>query len=448
MGISLRSQEARALRQGTRALLPLLAVVFLLLSASSAFAISRTTVLARAQSWIDVPVKYSQSKYFAAVSGDGKYRTDCSGFTSMAWRTRNSNGATSYTTRSLHGVSTKIKYVDLQPGDALVKYNYHARVFYGWVDESHTDYVCYEQTGPTSKSSIKNVLSDIASGYRAYRYDHLSADLPKWNLAVNPTFDVWVSSWNAPARGTLMWWDQFGGTWGASVSTRTTDLTRTGKSSLGLVNPSARPGDLVGVAQTAAVVPGKPYTFGAWVSTAADPAGVSMRLEFLDSTGHVLASEGTEGSDWQIDAAPLRKMSVTATAPAEAASATVSLRLAGGTDASGTAGTRAVIDDVTLFDSSPVSMTFALSATHVRRGHPVRLRGTVTSPLAIGTVRVYVVRPGRTNATVLADRPLVGGSWSMTSVPGYRGTYRYYAKYLGFGPYGSITSAKVPLIVR
>jgi len=441
-------REVRARKPGARAWLPLFAVAFLLLGTTSAFAISRTTILARAQSWIDVPVKYSQSKYFAAVKGDGKYRTDCSGFTSMTWRTRNSYGATSYTTRSLHVVSTKIKYVDLRPGDALVKYNYHARIFYGWVDDSHTQYVCYEQTGPTSKSSIKNIESDIDFGYRAYRYDHVSAALPAWNLAVNPTFDVWVSNWNAPVRGTLMWWEPFGETWGSSVTTRSTGVTRTGKSALGLINPYDEGSDVVGVSQTAAVEPGKPYTFGAWARTSAEPAGLSLRLEFLDSTGRVLTSKGTSGAAWGIDATSLRKMSVTATAPAEAASATVSLRLAGAVDASGTPMASAVIDDVTLFDSSPVSMTFGLSETSVARGHAVTVSGTVASPASYGTVRVYVIRPGSTTGVALADRPLVGGAWSMTSRPGYKGTYQYYAKYLGWGPYASITSARIPLAVR
>lgn len=434
------------LRPALRALVPLLVGAFLLAGTVDAFAISRATVLSRAQSWIDVPVKYSQSKYFEAVKGDGKYRTDCSGFTSMAWRLTADGRPESRTTRSLKYRSAKINWTTIRPGDAMIKYNYHARIFYGWVDETHTDYVCYEQTGPSSKSSIKSMPADIAYGYRPYRYEHISEPLPAWNLAVNPTFDVWVSTWSGPPRGTVMWWEPFGAQ-GASVCTRTTNVTKTGRSSLGLLNPYARSRDVVGVAQTTGVTPGKPYTLSAWASTPADATGLSMRLEFVNSSGTVIKTASTSAAGWQIGAASLGRMSVTGTAPAEATSATISLRLAGGVDASGTAGTRATIDDVSFWDCSPASMTFAISKTTVVRGETTVLSGTVSAPVAVGTVRVYVTRPGATKP-VTVDRPLVNGSWTLTYKPGYRGTYSYVAKYLGYGPYGTITSAPVRLRVK
>ena len=107
-----------------------LAVAFVLLGASQAFAITRATVLDRAQRRIDLPVGYSQSKYYAG------YRTDCSGYVSMCWAT-----GSSYNTRTFYQVTHRISVADLRPGDALLKKGYHIRLFYGWLDDAHTTYI-------------------------------------------------------------------------------------------------------------------------------------------------------------------------------------------------------------------------------------------------------------------------------------------------------------------
>ena len=54
-----------------------LAVALCVLTPGTALAITRATVLARAQAWVDKPVPYSQAKYHLG------YRTDCSGYVSM-----------------------------------------------------------------------------------------------------------------------------------------------------------------------------------------------------------------------------------------------------------------------------------------------------------------------------------------------------------------------------
>ena len=74
--------------------------------------IDRNTIIRRAKRWVDQRVPYSQSAY-----KDG-YRTDCSGYVSMAW-----NLSSSKTTWTLPDVSRRITKEDLQPGDVLIKNN-------------------------------------------------------------------------------------------------------------------------------------------------------------------------------------------------------------------------------------------------------------------------------------------------------------------------------------
>lgn len=411
-------------------MLATLALALALLAPASAFAITRATVLSRAQKWVDLPVPYSQSKYY------GGYRTDCSGFTSMAWQTTSSGHAYSYSTRSLHNVSHVIRAADLKPGDALVKYDYHARVFYGWADEAHTTYVTYEQTGPTTKSSIKSLAADLAYGYKPYRYDRIADGLPSWNGLANPTFNVWAS-------GSPVWW-RSGGDESRAAWFRSGEVVKVGTAALGLVNASGRSADVVEVRQTAGVKAGSPYTLSVMSRTDSDPAGLELRVCFLDASGGELTRMSIDGRSAGVGATSLTKMSLTATAPAEATSATISVRLAGGrVETTQTVGTTAVIDDVRFYDPTPVKNTLSASAAKVARYGAFTLRGLVAGPLPVGTVRIYVRRPGRTAFVPLADMPLVGGAWSKRVGLTMRGTYVFSAKYMGYGPYGQVTSARV-----
>ncbi len=420
---------ARVRRWRPWRLLPVAALSFLLLAAPGAFAIGRATVLARAQSWIDSKVPYSQTKKF------GGYRTDCSGFTSMAWQTAKPG----YCTATLHLVSSVIASSALLPGDVLVKPHYHAVVFYGWVDASHTTYVSYEEIGPAT-ACIRTLASEIAFGYIPYRYRHITNDPPAWNALANPGFDVWVS-------GAPMWWKVSGGR-ASAVCSRATDVVRTGRSALRLINPSSKTGVLVDASQTGSVTAGVPYTFSAWADTNATATVLQLSVQFTSADGAVLLTTTTVGASWRIAPGALRQMSVKVTAPANAASAAIAIQLAGGTDASGTAGTSAVVDDVRMYDSSPVASACSLSAGTVARGRRVTVSGSVTSPIAFGTVRVYVYKPGKSTPTVLANWVLVGGRWSVSFKPTLRGKYRFTARYLGYGPYGPVSSSIVALRVR
>src|SRR5664280_2473218 len=138
------------MRAAVRAsLVVLVAAVLLGGMASSALGITRDQVLARAQTWIDHPVPYSQAKYYAS------YRTDCSGYVSMCWNSTSGGSAFSWSTATMHAVAYPITAAQLKPGDVMLWAGHHVRLFVAWVDSSHTRYVAYEQTPPQTKSDIK-----------------------------------------------------------------------------------------------------------------------------------------------------------------------------------------------------------------------------------------------------------------------------------------------------
>src|SRR6266511_5681051 len=106
--------------------------------------VSRGEILARARSWLAVPVPYSQTTF-----RDG-YRTDCSGYVSMAWKTNRN-----YWTGDLNTIGTAIAYNDLRPGDMLLYHNpanpvngSHVVLFDRWVSGVGGDFFIYEQTPP------------------------------------------------------------------------------------------------------------------------------------------------------------------------------------------------------------------------------------------------------------------------------------------------------------
>ena len=129
----------------------------------------RKTVVDRAFTWWDAQVPYSQSKYYKG------YRTDCSGFVSMAWQL-----GTSYTTASFYsggGDSFPLgSYNSLQPGDALVRRSNgagHIVLFLGWNNSAKTSACVVEQssTALDMEFGTRTVSSRKNSGYKAIRAD-------------------------------------------------------------------------------------------------------------------------------------------------------------------------------------------------------------------------------------------------------------------------------------
>jgi cell wall-associated NlpC family hydrolase len=143
---------------------------------SPGLAISRSTIVARAQVWLHPPVPYSQNHF-----KDG-YRTDCSGYVSMSWETHGN-----YWTGNLHTIATAIAYQDLQPGDMLLHHNTanpvngsHVVLFERWVKEANGDFWIYEQTPSATKHHLWSQTGYSRQLYKPFRYRNLRvAPAPK-----------------------------------------------------------------------------------------------------------------------------------------------------------------------------------------------------------------------------------------------------------------------------
>ncbi len=182
-------------------------------------AIAASTALARAASWTDIHVPYSQTTWFQG------YRTDCSGFVSMAWALTSPSGSPlSLVTQTLPGVSQMIPFDQLLPGDALIfnstadpQNGSHAELFGGWVDASHDYYYVYQESdGATvSIASFPPAPLDGTSQWYAYRYLGMVSNLPAIPTVPpapppapggvnreNATADAITVSWNASPSAT------------------------------------------------------------------------------------------------------------------------------------------------------------------------------------------------------------------------------------------------------
>jgi len=119
------------------------AVIAGVVAPASAQAQSGAETIDRAQSWTEAGVGYSGGNYF--TNEYGTYRTDCSGYVSMAWGL-----ASSYTTVTLPSVSFPIAKDGLEAGDILLNpepgTSGHVVLFAGWTDDSRTSYFAYEES--------------------------------------------------------------------------------------------------------------------------------------------------------------------------------------------------------------------------------------------------------------------------------------------------------------
>ncbi|MEC3981036.1 C40 family peptidase [Amycolatopsis sp. H20-H5] len=129
--------------------------------------VARADVMARAKTWVDRGVPYSNTN---KVDG---YRADCSGFVSFAWQ-----ATQSWITSSLPQISHRIEKDELLPGDILLWVNPntsemgHARLFGGWLDTVKSRYWVYEQTPP--KAIYHEYLwNNTAAQYPPYRYNNI-----------------------------------------------------------------------------------------------------------------------------------------------------------------------------------------------------------------------------------------------------------------------------------
>jgi hypothetical protein len=117
-------------------------------------------VMVRADAWYRESLDYSQDRCYGGEIGytsadwsgsilggchRPSYRTDCSGFVSMAW-----NLPFSYATPrpgdglDLADITRPIPKEQLRPGDALIANGPHVRLFEKWTNRSRTRYLAYD----------------------------------------------------------------------------------------------------------------------------------------------------------------------------------------------------------------------------------------------------------------------------------------------------------------
>ncbi|MFE7949163.1 FG-GAP repeat domain-containing protein, partial [Streptomyces sp. NPDC057426] len=137
--------------------------------------ISRTEILARAKWWMDTyGVIYSQDQADAKASVTGeKYRPDCSGFVSMAWRLPKSGGWDRNTGNlDAFGDTSNVSLDSLQPGDAILG-DGHVALFDRWTDSSRTEMWIYEEysTGHAGRHTTKTKAYYAGNGFKGVRYD-------------------------------------------------------------------------------------------------------------------------------------------------------------------------------------------------------------------------------------------------------------------------------------
>jgi hypothetical protein len=138
--------------------------------------IYRNEVIDRAKNWYDRNVQYDQGASAVDVDGDHSYRTDCSGFVSMAWHL-----TSSLTTETLSSASTQINKADLKPGDALNDYSEHAVIFAGWKDQDAGTFHYYSESSPdtdmnyaTANINSGDISGHPGSDYVALRYKKIA----------------------------------------------------------------------------------------------------------------------------------------------------------------------------------------------------------------------------------------------------------------------------------
>ncbi|ANW17977.1 FG-GAP repeat domain-containing protein [Streptomyces clavuligerus] len=138
--------------------------------------ISRSEVIARARFWLNKGIPYDQGGSHPDQDGRN-YRTDCSGYVSMAWHL-----GTSANTQTLPGHSHEISRSDLKPGDILNSFYDHVILFEKWEDAARTKF-SYYSFGSTPVKHVTGVSINAShfdgrpnGDYKALRYNKIIDD--------------------------------------------------------------------------------------------------------------------------------------------------------------------------------------------------------------------------------------------------------------------------------
>ncbi|GAA2245206.1 hypothetical protein GCM10010430_28840 [Kitasatospora cystarginea] len=142
--------------------------------------ISRTDVIARAQTWVTEGVPYSKS--VKHTDSGGTYRTDCSGYISMAWNLP-SSAADNWgeTTWTLPDFATRLDGLDeLRAGDMIDKTDQHVVLFKKWANAAHAAAVVLElaHSGTHARQSTYSRSFLIENNFLPFRYDKIMDSPP------------------------------------------------------------------------------------------------------------------------------------------------------------------------------------------------------------------------------------------------------------------------------
>jgi hypothetical protein len=142
--------------------------------------IRRSEIIERAESWLRPSVPYSTSKFHQ--NEYGIYRTDCSGYVSMAWGLP---GVPQHREGGLDtfGIATTSRTIErnnLRAGDVLLRTQgsrliRHVAVFHEWADDDRTAYWGFEQSVGTG--TVHRLVT--------YPYDGQDHFLPRRYLNVH-----------------------------------------------------------------------------------------------------------------------------------------------------------------------------------------------------------------------------------------------------------------------
>ncbi|GLZ42411.1 hypothetical protein [Actinokineospora sp. NBRC 105648] len=147
---------------------------------------TRAEIINRARGWLAPSVPYSQDAFH--TTPHGRYRTDCSGYVSMAWELPTAPyGGTS--TQGLASLADPVAKEDLRTGDALIDAvgtndTRHVALFDQWADAARTEYWGYEQASGTGTvyRKIRYPYDSTPQDYRPYRRPNLARESgePQW----------------------------------------------------------------------------------------------------------------------------------------------------------------------------------------------------------------------------------------------------------------------------
>ncbi|MDI1459817.1 VCBS repeat-containing protein [Catellatospora sp. KI3] len=214
--------------------------------------ITRGEVIARAEYWLAHAgeITYNQSGSFPDPQGDN-YRTDCTGYISMALHLSDQPWTGSFPTMPY---VTEISRSALKPGDFLITQDGHGILFGKWETSTSFAYYAFGSTpvdyNPGHSFSDSSLDGHPTSGYKAYRYDNIidggnpgvdfNADGPADYLIVNPTtgaVTVWINN-GGNNRGGWTSYGQVAAGVAPGSQVRFADFNGDGKADYLIVNPT------------------------------------------------------------------------------------------------------------------------------------------------------------------------------------------------------------------